>query len=56
MSHDHEGRLRYGRRVAGLIGGAVFIGAILYGIVWTNVTSRPKAEHKAGRWCAGCQR
>ena len=39
-----------GAAFAGLIGGALFIGLILYGIVvWTNSHfEAEKAEHKAG--------
>ena len=51
MSHDHsKGGSDMGAAFAGLIGGTVFIGAILYGIVlWTNSHfAAEKAEHKAG--------
>ena len=48
-SHSHGGS-DMGAAFAGLIGGAIFIGAVLYGIViWTNSHfEAEKAEHKAG--------
>lgn len=46
MSHDHSnGGSDTGAAFAGLIGGAIFIGAILYTIVW--LTNRHYAGEKA---------
>lgn len=50
MSQEHSKNPDMGAAFVGLIGGAVFIGVILYAIVlWTNAHfAAEKAEHKEG--------
>ena len=50
MSHEQKGGSDMGAAFAGLIGGSLFIGAILYGIVilTNNHLKKEAPEHKAG--------
>jgi hypothetical protein len=50
MSHEQKGGSDMGAAFAGLIGGSLFIGAILYGIVilTNNHFKSEEAAHKTG--------